>query len=81
VTKNDQGQDELRSVITDQKRHSISIMPGRQWQERKRSLLDAVRGTPPEQEKILEVGSGRIEIGQTNTEPLAGGDGKPAPQP
>lgn len=81
VIKNDQGQKELRSVVTDKKRHFISIMPGGQWQERKRSLLDTVSNESPKQQTILKVGSGRIEIGQEDTEPSAGGAGKPAPQP
>jgi hypothetical protein len=81
LTDNDQGQKESRRAITDNKRHSITIMPGRQWQEGKRSLLDAISNGPPEQRTVLKVGSGRVDIGQEDTEPPAGGDGKSAPQP
>lgn len=81
VTKNDQGQNEWRSVIRDKKPHSITIMPGRQWNERRRSILQTVSNAPQEQRKELKVLPGRIEIGREDTEPTVGGDRKPAPQP
>ena len=80
--QNDQRQKEWRSVITDEKRHSITIMPGRQWKEHRRSILQTISNAPQENRKELKVLSGNIEIGQGDTEPSVGGDRvNPPPQP
>jgi len=81
ISQNAQGQKQWRSAITDKKRHSVTIMPGTQWQKRYLSLLDAATNSPQAQEKIFKIGSGSIELGQADTKSPVGGDGKPASQP
>jgi len=81
ISENAQGQKQWRSAITDKKRHSVTIMPGKQWQKQQRSLLNAATNASQEQEKIFKIGSGSIEIGQADTKSPVGGNGKPASQP
>ena len=81
ISQNAQGQKEWRSAITDKKRHSVTIMPGKQWQKRYRSLLSAATNASQEQEKIFKIGSGSIEIGQADIKSPVGGDTKPASHP
>jgi len=81
LSQNVQGQKEWRSAITDKKRHSVTIMPGKQWQKRYLSFLNAATNASQEQEKIFKIGSGSIEIGQADTKSPVGGDTKPASQP
>ena len=81
VIKNNQGQNEWRSVIRDRNRHSITILPGPQWKQHKLSILQAVSNVPREHPKELRISSGSIEIGQEHTEQPIAGNGKPEPQP
>jgi len=81
LVQNDQGQTEWRSVITDKKRHSITIMPGRQWKEHRLSLHETISNAPQKDQKAFSVSSGNIQIGQGDSESSAGGDRvNPPPQ-
>ena len=69
--KNEQGREEWRSVISDKNRHTITIMPGRQWREHRLSLLAAIGAAPKEIRKERKIALGWVEIGKEDTEPTA----------
>lgn len=59
---------ELHSAIKDNNRHLITILPGKQWNERKLTILEAITNSPREQRKELKITPGKMEIGQEDTE-------------